>query len=54
MKMDETIPGGCYLSSDGVTYHDANGNVIEPPKAEEEVLVETTVEKKKSKKVVEE
>lgn len=50
-KMDETIPGGIYLSSDGVTYHDANGNVIEPPKQEEVAKPEV---KSKKKTVVEE
>lgn len=26
--MTETIPGGCYLNSDGQGYHDANGNPV--------------------------
>ena len=26
----ETVPGGRYLRSDGVTFQDANGNVIAP------------------------
>lgn len=26
--MSETIPGGCYLNSDGQGYHDANGNPV--------------------------
>lgn len=32
-KMDETVPGGLYLDSDGKGWHDANGN----PLSEEEV-----------------
>ncbi|MFZ6029957.1 MAG: hypothetical protein ACOYYS_19765 [Chloroflexota bacterium] len=31
--MATTIPGGAYLSSDGKTWHDANGNPIRPPVA---------------------
>lgn len=68
-KMDETVPGGLYLSSDGETYHDAHGNVLsaeevakrknevakEPVKQVEEPSTEGLVaEKKPAKKKSEE
>ena len=28
MKIDETIPGGKYMNSDGAGYHDAWGNPV--------------------------
>ena len=30
--MATTVTGGAYLADDGVTWHDANGKVIEAPK----------------------
>lgn len=33
--MAETVEGGAYLSADGKTWHDANGNEIKAPKGAE-------------------
>lgn len=50
-KMDETVPGGLYLDSDGKTWHDANGNVL----SDEEVAKRQAVlSKEEVKPVVEE
>ncbi len=51
--MDETIPGGLYLSSDGKTYHDAHGKIFTEEEVAQMLKVEEPVElvvEKKSKK----
>ncbi len=52
-RMDETIPGGLYLSSDGKTYHDAHGKIFTEEEVAQMLKVEEPVElvvEKKSKK----
>jgi hypothetical protein len=47
--MSETIPGGAYLSSDGKTWHDANGNPLSKKQvAEAEALQAEQAEKREA------
>lgn len=48
--MDETVPGGLYLDSDGKGWHDANGNSL----SEEEVAKRKALLVKEEVKPVEE
>lgn len=41
MRPDETIPGGLYKGADG-TFHDANGNPVDAPKAKPSKVVKAT------------
>lgn len=42
--LDTTIPGGCYLAADGISYVDANGQPVSPENVEKFLALRSVVE----------